>query len=131
MAMATQRNKGGVLMAVLDKTYFIGDTSIWLVDEDPQTVPVDPASCSGDLIYYQVVEGAPLTLYVKTSNGNTADAQRLIVRNMTDATAPPTVSDGLMVGFGLFSKWLDTTGNDVYTCVDPTPFAAVWKKITP
>ena len=87
-------------MSILDSTYFIGDTSIWLVDEDPQIVSVSPKSKAGDLIYYQVAEHAPLTLYVKTSDGDTTDAQ------------------------------YNTVSGDLFKYVSGVPFAAVWKKIT-
>ena len=117
-------------MSILDSTYFIGDTSIWLVDEDPQIVSVSPKSKAGDLIYYQVAEHAPLTLYVKTSDGDTTDAQRLIVRDMPASATDPLATDDLTKGYGFGSSWYNTVSGDLFTYVSGVPFAAVWKKIT-
>ena len=45
----------------------------------------------------------------------------------TNTTASaPTVDDDSQRGYNYFSRWIDTTGPTLYTCIDPSPGAAVW-----
>jgi hypothetical protein len=44
--------------------------------------------------------------------------------NVTNAA--PTVNDDITLGYAIGSKWLDTTGGDLYICEDATNGAAVW-----
>lgn len=46
-----------------------------------------------------------------------------------DATAAPAVTNDISEGYGIGSKWVDTTGDDVYMCTDATDGAAVWVQL--
>lgn len=45
--------------------------------------------------------------------------------------AAPGVNDDNSKGYRQFSQWIDTTGPDLYACLDATQGAAVWKKLSP
>ncbi len=57
--------------------------------------------------------------------------QAATARINLSATAPPAVTDDADSGYSILSQILDTTGPDLWVCVDATPGAAVWKKVTP
>lgn len=42
----------------------------------------------------------------------------------------PGVSDDSSKNFPVFSKWIDTSTNDIYESVDSTPGAAIWSKLS-
>lgn len=42
------------------------------------------------------------------------------------ADSAPTVDDDSQRGYNYFSRWIDTSGPTLYTCIDPSPGAAVW-----
>lgn len=44
------------------------------------------------------------------------------------ATAAPTATDDVNLGYGVGSRWVDTTNDRAYICVDSTSTAAIWKK---
>lgn len=58
--------------------------------------------------------------------------QRASFRINPFSNGAPTSSDDASKGYHRFSLWIDasTSPDDVYICVDPTPGAAVWRKIT-
>ena len=43
-----------------------------------------------------------------------------------EAAGAPGVNDDSSAGYGIHSKWVDTTADVAYTCVDSTVGAAVW-----
>ena len=45
-------------------------------------------------------------------------------------TSNPTVTDDVDSGYYIFSKWCNTTTDDVFICADNTSGAAVWKEIS-
>jgi len=45
------------------------------------------------------------------------------------ATVAPTVNDDVTAGYDVGSKWLDTTADTAYICLDSTTGAAVWSSI--
>lgn len=45
------------------------------------------------------------------------------------ATAAPTANDDAGDGYAVGSKWIDTTNDQVYFCVDATTTAAVWRQV--
>lgn len=47
-----------------------------------------------------------------------------------EAASAPTVNDGRNQRFIIGSRWLNTTTDDEYVCVDNTPTAAIWKSTT-
>ena len=42
------------------------------------------------------------------------------------ADSAPTADDDAQRGYNYFSRWVDTTGPTLYTCIDPSPGVAVW-----
>ena len=49
------------------------------------------------------------------------------IRNHTVGTTAPVVGDDLADGFGIGSRWYDTTNDVEYICLDGASGAAVWK----
>jgi hypothetical protein len=48
-----------------------------------------------------------------------------------DATDAPDVNDDSSQGYSVSSRWLDTTNDKEYVCLDASVGAAVWKETTP
>ncbi|MGC9100891.1 MAG: hypothetical protein ACP5HC_06505, partial [Caldisericum sp.] len=48
-----------------------------------------------------------------------------------NATSAPTANNDSSQGYSIGSRWIDTTNDDEYVCLDATVGAAVWKKTTP
>jgi hypothetical protein len=46
------------------------------------------------------------------------------------ATAAPSVTDGVLIGYHVGSRWIDTTNDKAYICLDATSGAAVWTEVT-
>ena len=46
------------------------------------------------------------------------------------AAVAPTINDDVTLGYGLGSRWFDTTADEEYVCFDATDGAAVWKSTT-
>lgn len=42
------------------------------------------------------------------------------------ASGAPGTGDDSTQGYNYFSRWIDTSGPTLYTCIDPSPGAAVW-----
>lgn len=42
------------------------------------------------------------------------------------ADSAPTANDDATKGYGYFSRWINTSGPTLLTCIDPSPGAAVW-----
>lgn len=55
------------------------------------------------------------------------DGWEEVRNNVTNS--PPGVGDDSGDGYSYFSRWIDTSGPDVYECVDPTLGAAVWVRM--
>ena len=53
------------------------------------------------------------------------------ILNNYSATAAPTANDDSGSGYSVGSRWIDTTNDDDYVCLDASSGAAVWKKTTP
>lgn len=47
-----------------------------------------------------------------------------------DATATPTVNNDTSEGYSIGSRWIDTTNNKEYVCLDHTDGVAVWTETT-
>lgn len=63
-------------------------------------------------------------LYVGSAGGN-----RLVgLLHNNAATAAPTVNDDAGDGYSVGSRWIDTTNDTSYVCVDSTVGAAVWQQ---
>jgi microcystin-dependent protein len=48
-----------------------------------------------------------------------------------DATTAPTANDDANDGYAVGSRWIDTTSDLMYTCLDSTPSAAIWRRFQP
>ncbi len=46
-------------------------------------------------------------------------------------TVAPTATDDSAAGYAVGSRWLDTTNNKVYVCIDSTATAAIWQEQLP
>ena len=53
-----------------------------------------------------------------------------VVKDNIGAGAAPTVNDDTTSGYSVGSKWLDTTNDNAYVCLDATNGAAVWIETT-
>lgn len=63
-------------------------------------------------------------LYVGSAGGN-----RLVgLLHKNDATGAPTVNDDAGDGYSVGSRWIDTSADKAYECVDSTVGAAVWQQ---
>ena len=51
-----------------------------------------------------------------------------IVQDNTTATADPTVDDDSGAGYGIGSRWYNTSTSEVFLCLDPAAGAAIWVK---
>lgn len=58
-----------------------------------------------------------------------AGAYEAIKTNLSASTAP-TVNDDVDLGYGVGSRWIDTTADKEYVCLDATDGAAVWTETT-
>lgn len=78
----------------------------------------------GDLIYVSGSSGIYLAGYDGVTTG---PILRLPKYNVS--AAAPTTSDDRNRGYALFSQWINTAAEDIYSCVDVTSAAAVWVKL--
>lgn len=107
-------------------------------DTGPEDIHVDrvpdlPASriTSGQLALARGGSGADLSAtgpghVVQASSGAAFSAKK----DNYNATTAPTVNDDSSAGYGVDSRWLDTTNDKAYICLDDSVGAAVWKEIT-
>ena len=54
----------------------------------------------------------------------------IFVKHNLIATAAPSVSDDVTLGYKAGSQWADTVTNKLYYCISPSVGAAVWKEFT-
>jgi len=52
------------------------------------------------------------------------------VKNNTTATNDPSVNNDVSEGYAAFSRWVNTSNNEYFLCLDATNGAAVWVKST-
>ena len=86
-----------------------------------------PANISSSVKVTPRQEGSEGTDKVSAFLNGVVDA---LLKNKFDATAAPTVNDDSSTGYSVGSKWINTTSQNIYTCVDASVGAAVWKDIT-
>jgi len=48
-----------------------------------------------------------------------------------NATSAPTATSDTNAGYAVGSRWVDTTNNKYYVCVDATATAAIWQEVIP
>lgn len=66
----------------------------------------------------------------QSSGAVAAGAAAGVVLNNFAATAAPTAANDNTQGYAVGSRWVDTTGDESYICVDAATGAAVWSKTT-
>lgn len=74
--------------------------------------------------------GAIMHSDISTTEGylrKTAAETYVAVKSNLAASAAPGTSDDNTAGYAIGSVWIDTTNDNVYTCVDASTGAAVWK----
>src|SRR5687767_14274118 len=64
---------------------------------------------------------------VRDASGSTRE--HLLPLHKLDATTAPTVNDDSGDGYIAGSKWVDTTNDITYICIDNTLGAAVWVRL--
>jgi len=52
------------------------------------------------------------------------------IQDNLNATVAPTVNDDSSAGYAVGSKWIDTTADEAYVCLDASAGAAVWQILT-
>lgn len=62
---------------------------------------------------------------------NDAIGQFKYYKNNDAGTAPPTANDDAADGYSVGSRWIDTTNDEVYICVDATIASAIWVHSSP
>jgi len=50
-----------------------------------------------------------------------------VIRNNLSASVAPTADDDDLDGYEVGSRWIDTTADKAYVCVDATATAAIWR----
>jgi hypothetical protein len=93
-------------------------------------------------VLWQVSAGAWAQRTVGVAGGGTGSAAAAAARtalgidpvaalkSKLNATAAPAVTDDSAAGYGVGSRWIDTTGQQEYVCINPAVGAAVWKQTT-
>jgi len=54
----------------------------------------------------------------------------LKVKNNLSATTDPTINDDVNAGYSVFSKWINTSTEEIWVCVDDAAGAANWQTLT-
>lgn len=73
---------------------------------------------------------------VRTDNPHSVTKTQVSLGNVADlkvnlaASAAPTATDDSAAGYSVGSRWLDTTNDKEYVCVDATATSAVWSETT-
>ena len=95
--------------------------SLYDLSDFPADLPVViTGAMSGDVLEYDGTQFVNITREAfKSSLG--------LKQNNYSATSAPTVDDDSDDGYAVGSKWIDTTNNDVWHCVDATVGAADWE----
>lgn len=78
---------------------------------------VQGAIVDGNLVKFSGINGIGVDTGVSATN---------VVKCKFDATAAPTGNDDVSEGYTVGSRWLDTTNDKSYVCLDNTDGAAVW-----
>ena len=119
-------------MAILSEVS-LGDTiSFIVVDDNPNSVPVD--CFKGSLICWvdkDIPNFNPI-LHYKTTDGPTTDVIQIVTRDMWDATVDPAPTDNVLFGFNTGSRWFNTTTGKLFTKVAtglPPIFSATWVQV--
>jgi hypothetical protein len=114
--------------------YSVG--SLWVdTDADENYICVDPAegaaiwqkfptSTDAATLADAILDGDFAGTHAGTMHRTAADTYA--VRRDNSAASAPAVTNDVSEGYAVFSRWLDTTGPDIYECVDATDGAAVW-----
>lgn len=78
-----------------------------------------------------VVDANAQPIDVKTAQGGgTPPVDSAGLKNNFAGVAAPLVTNDSSQGYSIGSRWIDTTGDESYICVDNTVNAAVWSKTT-
>lgn len=94
---------------------------------------LSPLTTKGDILVRNSTEGTRLAVGSNygTVTADSAQSTGLRYTKNNIAVVPPAVTDDLMAGYNYFSQWIDSTGPDIYACLNPANGAAVWKKLSP
>jgi hypothetical protein len=71
--------------------------------------------------------GSPLQGWAKT---DTVGDVGIVKSEFNKTVAPTSADDGPTGGYSVGSRWLDTTSNNEYVCLDISTGAAIWKNTT-
>ena len=121
-------------MAVIEsKSFSDSGIEVLIVDSDPTVSTISTFSnddyVGGSLIAWKHSIGVNdlVSWYVL---GPAKDvAIQLINRNNDSATVDPTASDDVTKGYTMFSKWINTTTDNIFICTNNTASGAVWRQV--
>lgn len=97
--------------------------------DEVEAVSLTSISADLDSLFSSIASGDVIqhngTNWVNITNAQLKTALGIKFNNYAGTTAP-TVNDDSGDGYEVGSKWIDTTAENVYHCVDATAGAAVW-----
>ena len=115
-----------------DSTEGYSTGSLWVdTDANENYICMDPAE--GAAVWAQFpaadpIHDADLAGTFAGTMSRTGENAYAVRRDNSAASAPGATND-VTEDYAVFSRWLDTTGPDIYECVDATEDAAVWVAI--
>ena len=84
----------------------------------------DPVSPAEGEVWYNTTDG-----FLKIRNSGTTQVIEDLKNNLA-ASTNPGVSDDSTAGYAVGSKWINTTSDEAFICLDSTGAAAVWSSMT-
>lgn len=105
--------------------------SAWLWGQTDQAASGDHGGLTGllDDDHTQYIKDSEFTASGDTLRGTGAGTFATIKNNIAATTAPTATSDSA-AGYSVGSRWIDTTADKEYVCLDTTASAAVWTETT-
>jgi len=91
----------------------------YVIVESNEHIASTTAHDASDIVYSNINLGA----------SNVEEAlDSLGVKNNLSATSDPTVNNDTSEGYAAFSRWVNTSNNEYFLCLDATNATAVWVK---
>lgn len=74
--------------------------------------------------------GAEVVAVSQSGNLRQCTLEQITLKNNYSATTDPTVSSDSSAGYAVGSRWINTTDDTVFVCVDASVGAAVWRLLS-